>query len=674
MWHVFQKPSLAREYSYGIIAIVIVIMGISFWGTWSTYQTLQKERKLLLKIEANQVVSALMEPFDYMEHHFHFVGEMVSNSEHQSPEAIAFILKEKVNRTSNIKRDVFTWTFFDFITPEGFVIASSAHGVLPKPIKIEKHKRHWIEVAPRKPWKLHLASPDIGITSGELIIPAGYGITDKKERFLGILSVGFNLYKLSNKIEHALKKQTSSYLLLDEHYKVVAQSSNHTSSLYQQSFKEKMIPLLPSDITQSSEGFLKAPLQYGNVTYHYYRYIPSLRYLGLIGENTEFAQQQFESLIYPRLINNIVLGLFFIVLLYFFHRYIVMPMVHLSQTAQALSQGNYDTKIPSGGSVEVSHLADALHQIKHLILNVESARVEAEVARSHLKDLNYHLEERSRELEKALKVKTEFLNNLNHEIRSPIHGVMASAEALLYGWETLPNERRYEWVRHILKFSLRLHNFVNNILDISKMEAGKMNYSFAWHDVIPMIQELLEEYGPYAMEQKKTQLTFEYPPIPCECECDAFRIGQVLRNILGNAVKFTKPLSIIEITVSRVTFQLNDGTQIKGIECQVKDEGMGIPDSELAEIFQPFTQSSRTKPASGGTGLGLAIAKEIMEAHRGKIIASNNLEKEGAIFMIQLPLYPSEIKEGNEIVRLIERKEEERKKEIAVSFHGIEKI
>jgi signal transduction histidine kinase/ActR/RegA family two-component response regulator len=224
-------------------------------------------------------------------------------------------------------------------------------------------------------------------------------------------------------------------------------------------------------------------------------------------------------------------------------------------------------------------------------------------------ELEDKIEERTQNLKEALEVKSEFLNTISHEIRTPIHGIVGVAGELYSQWNVIDEKEKYYLAQIIANSGNRLIDLVSNILDMSKFEFAKMLYNFQEYDIKVIIQSIIEEFN--------SDITKKNIPIILESKLDnpniildKDRIKQVLRNLLSNALKFSKT-GTITINI----FYTNK------LNISVKDEGIGIPEYELEDIFKPFIQSSRTKFQSGGSGLGLSIAHEIVKAHHGEIWA-----------------------------------------------------
>ena len=250
-------------------------------------------------------------------------------------------------------------------------------------------------------------------------------------------------------------------------------------------------------------------------------------------------------------------------------------------------------------------------------------------------DLNASLEikvkERTKELENALSAKTEFLNNMSHEIRTPVLGFTTISEGLVENWDILNAEKKLKYAKDIANSAERLGSLISNILDLSTFVANKMQMNFVKVDLNGLIEEIINETKILCANNKA--LHINYTPVKdAFTKADKEWILQVLRNLFSNAVKFSSDNGIIAINLKK---------EGKSWHFSIADTGIGIPESELKDIFIPFTQSSLTKTKAGGRGLGLAIAKAIIEAHDGKIWAENNV-KGGAsfhFFISELILY-----------------------------------
>ncbi|HEY9104911.1 PAS domain S-box protein [Chitinimonas sp.] len=223
------------------------------------------------------------------------------------------------------------------------------------------------------------------------------------------------------------------------------------------------------------------------------------------------------------------------------------------------------------------------------------------------------------------RAKSEFLANMSHELRTPMHAVLSFAELGERRAEEIAAEKLQHYFARIRQSGQRLLHILNDLLDLSKLEAGKMSYQMQALDLRPIIAEVADEFLPLARE-RGVMLTSSVDEDLPRVRGDALRLIQVLRNLLSNGIKFSPSGG----TVSLLAWQ-EEGQVMLAVD----DEGVGIPAEELAVIFDKFIQSSKTKTGAGGTGLGLAISREIVEAHDGAIRAENR-PRGGARFVLSL--------------------------------------
>ncbi len=236
------------------------------------------------------------------------------------------------------------------------------------------------------------------------------------------------------------------------------------------------------------------------------------------------------------------------------------------------------------------------------------------------------LESRNREVERANQLKSEFLASMSHELRTPLHTIIGFAELLAEQLEGPLNDKQKRFMNHIHTDSIHLLALINDILDISKIESGRLGLRRENFDPGSVLEEALSSVRPQAAAKSiaiETGLS-----LPATIFADRLRVKQILFNLLSNALKFTPQGGKI-----RIEADLRKGV----IEIAVSDTGIGIAKEQHEAVFDKFYQvGSTTKGVREGTGLGLAITKALVEEHGGGIWLESEPGK-GSRFTFTIP-------------------------------------
>ncbi|HEX4238015.1 MAG TPA: GAF domain-containing protein [Xanthobacteraceae bacterium] len=237
------------------------------------------------------------------------------------------------------------------------------------------------------------------------------------------------------------------------------------------------------------------------------------------------------------------------------------------------------------------------------------------------------IQEKSRQVEEASKHKSQFLANMSHELRTPLNAILGYAELVLDGIYGDAPEKMRNVLERIQTNGKHLLGLINDVLDLSKIEAGQLVLSLNDYSIKDMMQGVYVAVEPLA-GNKKLNFKLEVPPDLPPARGDERRLSQVLLNLVGNAIKFTDTGEVA----------IKASTANGSYTVAVRDTGPGIAEADQAKIFEEFQQSESTHTkAKGGTGLGLAIAKRIVEMHGGRLWVESTLGN-GATFFFTVPL------------------------------------
>lgn len=344
--------------------------------------------------------------------------------------------------------------------------------------------------------------------------------------------------------------------------------------------------------------------------------------------------EELDKIIYNAIILTILILIaivvFILIISFKLHPLVTKPILELATTASKVSTLNdFSLRAIKRSDDEIGLLVTTFNKMLSMI----------EMRDKELNSRNLELIYAKDIAEEANRSKSQFLANMSHELRTPMHAILSFSSIGARRIETLEKAQLKEFFEDINSSGTRLLALLNNLLDLSKLEAGKFDFEFNNHSLREIINSALKELHPLVDNKNITVFFNDYDKFACVC--DKGKIMQVVINILSNAIKFTAENKSIFIDISDYShYQIKTGNEEKFIaawKVKFSDQGIGIPDGELDKVFDKFIQSSKTKTGAGGTGLGLSICKEIIEAHKGKIWAENNKEESGAIFIFILP-------------------------------------
>ena len=309
-----------------------------------------------------------------------------------------------------------------------------------------------------------------------------------------------------------------------------------------------------------------------------------------------------------------------ILILYLVAR-MLKPIFDLTQATSKINQGNFDVTVRQRGRDELSTLIQSFNSMTASI---------RELIKNHC-DLTKKLELANEELKRKDQLKNEFMNVAAHELRAPIQPILGFAELLRRrksGSNTVgDNKQEIEKLDTIIRNAKKLIRLEQNMLDMTKIEDRSLKLDKEKFDLVENIQHVINDFGNES-SNNKIQLVFTQPSQkePIFINADKVRISEVISNLLGNAIKFTRKEAGRNITIN---------AEMKNSEANVsiKDTGPGISSEIKPKLFSKFVTDS-----PGGTGIGLFISKSIIEAHGGRIWADNNADGKGATFAFSLPL------------------------------------
>lgn len=310
---------------------------------------------------------------------------------------------------------------------------------------------------------------------------------------------------------------------------------------------------------------------------------------------------------------------------YLIIRYVVVkPVKHLKAVSDAIVAGQLNVRSEIHTGDEFEDLSDAFNRMVRHLMDAEEGQ------RKLNADLDRRLDELARAnmaLYESDKAKGDFLSTVSHELRTPLNGIIGFSDVLLSASSPL-NEKQARWVANIKTSGQQLLSLINDILDLARIEAGRMQLRPEEFNAAQFCDSLLPAFRIPA-EKKNIDLRVQYDPNLQTIRQDVGKVRQILTNLLSNAIKFTPERG-------RVTLRAN----LSGEDClfTVEDTGVGIPLDEQEKIFEKFRQSGRSTLTREheGSGLGLSIVRELCVLLGGEVTLKSDLGR-GSTFTVRLP-------------------------------------
>ena len=311
-------------------------------------------------------------------------------------------------------------------------------------------------------------------------------------------------------------------------------------------------------------------------------------------------------------------------------RQLSRPILDFQQAASRLREGDFSARLPENRRDELGDLAAGFNRmaaaLQDLYTNMENKVAERTAT---LKATNL-------ELARASQVKSEFLARMSHDLRSSLNAILGFTDLLLTQQADPLTDKQQRYLTHVASAGQHLLSLINDVLDLSRVEAGRLEIHPEPCQVSPLLDGTLALFRTQALVRRIT-LTLEIGSPLGELMADRIRLQQILHNLLSNAVKFSPEGGVVTVTARQVGLEL---------ELVVRDTGIGISPEDQERIFEMYEQAGTIEGRQKGTGLGLAITKRLVELHGGRIRVES-ASGQGSTFTVHLPgMAPTEAEPG----------------------------
>ncbi len=523
------QPSLSRDFKLLAAGVLFVLVLISGWVTYRTYNRQSERITTDLEKEAVRIENTILTEMGDASYMLASLGRQIVNDPNRDYTKLAQALKSFDNKNSIYS--IFSWTDTD-----RKLVISSNKGVLKEPVDISD--RDFIQQAAADSWKMHIGRPIEGRVSGRWVIPVAMGITDYTGKFIGIIALSIDIGVLTDQIRSLVKRDGISFAVVTKDLVTLTEVSDSKNFIGDNFPAKKLVDV---DFDKNPSGLIsKGSILWGTGIYAYYRVSENYPYIVMMGYDANYSDETVRALLWARLLMILSVAVFLMLFLWIVRVRVINPVLDMTELVASITRGEKFVPIPKNGPVEIEALAAQVQQVSRYI--EENKRIESE-----LRNKMFLLKKAKENAEINMRSKSEFLAYIVQEMRLPVNNIIGFAQVLkdqIYG--AIENRKYRQYSADIFSIGNQLVGKIQDIILHAKSEIGyidlqekSLDITNVASSVIRQLSDRLEAAGVSVRIKGHDQLP--------HLLADEFRMQQIISNLLLIILDYSVRESVITI-------------------------------------------------------------------------------------------------------------------------------
>ena len=597
------QPSLYRDFALLSSLVFFVLLVVSGWITYTTYEKHSDKITRELEKEALRIDHAINSEMESANYMLSSLGRQIVIDNNHDYTKLAQSLKSF--DTKGYIYTIFSWTDIN-----QRMVVSSNKGVLEEPVDISD--RDFIQHAALDSWKMHIGRSIEGRVSGRWVIPAGMGITDYTGKFLGIISLSIDIGALTDKIKSIVKRDGISFAIVSRSLIPISEVSDDKSFLTND-FTKKLVDI---DLSKNPNGLIsKGNLLWGTGNYAYYQLSENYPYVVMIGYDTNYGDEEVRNLLWYRLLQLFIIAVFLVLVLWVVRVRVIKPILDITNMVVSIIRGDKFSHHNKTGSVEIEGLVAQIGHVSEYIN--ETKRIQDE-----LNNKIFSLRKSKETAEINLRSKSDFLSYIANEMRTPLNNIIGFSQVLkdqIYG--AIENKKYRQYASDIWTTSNQLITKMQDVLLHSKLETGYIDLQEKQFDIASAISASLRNVADKLQVNKisiKTNIDEHLPYLLA----DEFRFQQIINNILLVLLDSAVPDTVITINAKII----NEQRDKELLAIEIGYSKIASSDSDFIALSEKyFTEihhhEAVSLQSSENIDLRIELAKLLMILHGGVLCA-----------------------------------------------------